>query len=154
MAAQPPKQKKFSVDHVELRKLIDLLKETGLGELEISQGDTTVRVKSAGQMSGTMVSAPASAPAATSAAPAEAPAANKENSLCAPMVGTFYGAPSPEAEAFVKVGDSVKKGQVICIIEAMKTMNHIEAEKSGTVKEILVDNAQPVEFGEPLFRLG
>lgn len=148
MTAQKPT---FDFDY--LRELTDLMKETGLSEVEMTVDNSTVRL----QLGGTQVAAPVmqmAAPAPTSApaesTPAES-AAPSGNVQKAPMVGTFYRSPSPEKAAFVSVGDKVKKGQTLCIIEAMKTMNQIDAEFDGVVQDILLDNASPVEFGEPLF---
>lgn len=150
--------KKF--DTALIRDLAVLLDETNLSEIELEQGDTRIRV--ARQMSinaPVNVAAPAPAaavapaatePAAAAAAPvAEAPAQSGAT-VTSPMVGTAYLAPEPGAAPFIQVGDKVTEGQSILIIEAMKTMNHIPATKAGTVKQILVDDAQPVEFGEPL----
>jgi acetyl-CoA carboxylase biotin carboxyl carrier protein len=138
---------KFDVDEALVRKLATLLKETGLSEIEFESEGRRIRVNS-GQ-SGTVVNA---APVIT-AAPAPAPAKNEgpaAGALTSPMVGTAYLAPEPGAAAFVKVGDRVNKGQTVLIIEAMKVMNPILAPAGGVVKEILVDDGQPVEFGEAL----
>ncbi len=149
--------KKF--DTALIRDLAVLLDETNLSEIELEQGDTRIRV--ARQMSinaPVSVAAPAAAPvaaAAPAAAPAAPPAAAAEpaqsgTTVTSPMVGTAYLSPEPGAAAFIQVGDKVSEGQTILIVEAMKTMNHIPSTKAGTVKQILVDDAQPVEFGEPL----
>lgn len=149
------------MDLRKLKKLIDLVEESGIAELEVTEGEEKVRitrVTAANQLTYaqpmTALQVPAAAPAAAAApAPAaaeEAPADNK-NALKSPMVGTFYRSPSPTAKAFVEVGQSVNAGDTLCIIEAMKLMNEIEADRSGVVKAILVDDGQPVEFGEPLF---
>lgn len=143
--------KKPSIDQEMIRELAALLKETELSEIEIEQDDLRIRIaRNAGRV--VEVSAPAApAPAAAAPAPAAAPKANETaGALTSPMVGTAYYAPAPGAEPFVKVGDTVKAGQTVMIIEAMKTMNQIAADKSGTVSAILVEDAQPVEFGEPL----
>lgn len=143
--------KKPSIDQEMIRELAALLKETELSEIEIEQDDLRIRIaRNAGRV--VEVSAPeAPAPAAAAPAPAAAPKANDTaGALTSPMVGTAYYAPAPGAEPFVKVGDTVKAGQTVMIIEAMKTMNQIAADKSGTVSAILVEDAQPVEFGEPL----
>lgn len=143
--------KKPSIDQEMIRELAALLKETELSEIEIEQDDLRIRIaRNAGRV--VEVSAPAvPAPAAAAPAPAATPKANDTTgALTSPMVGTAYYAPAPGAEPFVKVGDTVKAGQTVMIIEAMKTMNQIAADKSGTVSAILVEDAQPVEFGEPL----
>jgi len=145
------------MDIRKVKKLIELLEESGIAEIEINEGEESVRI------SRYSPSAPAPAPVqyAAPAPVAPAPDASTESSdskdesisghtVNAPMVGTFYSAPSPGAPDFVKVGDSVNEGDTICIIEAMKILNQIEADKSGTVKAVLVENAQPVEFGQPL----
>ena len=136
---------KFDIDEALIRKLAKLLKETGLTEIEFETDDARIRVN-AGGTGPAVVAAPAlAAPAA--AAAAEGPAAG---SVSSPMVGTAYLSPEPNAAAFVKVGDRVAKGQTILIIEAMKVMNPIPAPHAGTVTQILVQDGQPVEFGEPL----
>jgi acetyl-CoA carboxylase biotin carboxyl carrier protein len=147
------------MDLRKLKKLIDLVQESGIGELEITEGEERVRISRAG--TGTpmvmathphmMMAAPgAPAPAAPAAAP-EAPPAPAGHTLKSPMVGTFYRSPSPGAPSFVEVGQAVAKGQTLCIIEAMKLLNEIESDAAGTVKAILVENGQPVEYGQPLF---
>ena len=130
------------MDLRKLKKLIDLVEESGIAEIEVTEGEEKVRITRA-----------TAAPAPVYAAPAPAAPAARDlsNAQKSPMVGTFYRAPGPNAAAFVEVGQQVKAGDTLCIIEAMKLMNEIEAEKSGTVKEILVENGTPVEFGEPLF---
>ncbi|MFV8569941.1 acetyl-CoA carboxylase biotin carboxyl carrier protein [Marinobacter sp. SBS5] len=148
------------MDIRKIKKLIELLEESDVEELEIHEGDDSVRIsRRREQAAGQFVShyaapAPQAAPAPASApAPEEAPAASAAtngHALKSPMVGTFYRSPSPSAPAFVEVGQSVKAGDVICIVEAMKMMNQIEADKSGTITEILVENGQPVEFDQPL----
>ena len=148
------------MDLRKLKKLIDLVEESGIAEIEVTEGEEKVRITrttaaaapvyAAPAPAAAPVAAPAVAPAA--AAPAAAPAARDlSNAQKSPMVGTFYRAPGPNAAAFVEVGKQVKAGDTLCIIEAMKLMNEIEAEKSGVVKEILVENGTPVEYGEPLF---
>ncbi|HHK5984583.1 acetyl-CoA carboxylase biotin carboxyl carrier protein [Neisseria sp. P0004.S004] len=148
------------MDLRKLKKLIDLVEESGIAEIEVTEGEEKVRITrttaaaapvyAAPAPAAAPVAAPAAAPAA--AAPAAAPAARDlSNAQKSPMVGTFYRAPGPNAAAFVEVGQQVKVGDTLCIIEAMKLMNEIEAEKSGVVKEILVENGTPVEYGEPLF---
>ena len=150
------------MDLRKLKKLIDLVEESGIAELEITEGEEKVKiVKSTGAPAATATFAvPAVAQPAPAAAPAPAvaPAAEPVDALAqegqvvkSPMVGTFYRTPSPDAKPFVEVGQSVKEGQIVCIIEAMKLMNEIECDKSGTVKAILVENGQPVEYGQPLF---
>ncbi len=149
------------MDLRKLKKLIDLVEESGIAEIEVTEGEEKVRITRATAAPAPVyaapahVAAPAPAPAAAPAAAAPAPAApaacDLSNAQKSPMVGTFYRAPGPNAASFVEVGQQVKAGDTLCIIEAMKLMNEIEAEKSGTVKEILVENGTPVEFGEPLF---
>ncbi|EMR8155382.1 acetyl-CoA carboxylase biotin carboxyl carrier protein [Neisseria gonorrhoeae] len=153
------------MDLRKLKKLIDLVEESGIAEIEVTEGEQKVRITRTIAAAAAPVYAapvPAAAPAVTPAAapvaasaPAAAPAARDlSDAQKSPMVGTFYRAPGPNAAAFVEVGQQVKAGDTLCIIEAMKLMNEIEAEKSGTVKEILVENGTPVEFGEPLFIIG
>ncbi|MGF6530852.1 MULTISPECIES: acetyl-CoA carboxylase biotin carboxyl carrier protein [Paraburkholderia] len=155
------------MDLRKLKTLIDLVSESGISELEVTEGEGKVRIvknappvyvqPSASYAPQYAAPAPAAAgPAAEApAAPATpAPVAQQGHVVTSPMVGTFYRAPSPGAEAFVQVGDTVKEGQTICIIEAMKLLNEIESDKSGVVKEILVDNGQAVEYGQPLFVVG
>ena len=142
-----------------IRELVRLVEESQIQELELSNRGETIRIAKAGAASPMMVQAAAASmpavapsPAAAAATPAPAaPSAGRE--VTSPIVGTFYRSPSPESEFFVKVGDRVSVGDVLCIVEAMKVMNEIEAEFAGTVLEILVENAQPVEFGQPLFRV-
>jgi acetyl-CoA carboxylase biotin carboxyl carrier protein len=149
------------MDLRKLKKLIDLVQESGIAELEITEGEEKVKIVKGGVVSvsaAPVMAMPASAPAAApaaAAATAEAPDASQEGHVVkAPMVGTFYRSPSPDAKVFVEVGQAVKEGDTICIIEAMKLMNEIEADASGVVKAILVENGQPVEYGQPLFILG
>ncbi|MBT8120148.1 MAG: acetyl-CoA carboxylase biotin carboxyl carrier protein [Gammaproteobacteria bacterium] len=147
------------MDIRKVKKLIELLEESGIAEIEINEGEESVRI------SRYSTSAPAAPVQQYAAAPAPAPApapvtaesdsegekpAVSGHTIDAPMVGTFYTASAPGAPDFVKVGDSVSEGDTVCIIEAMKILNQIEADKSGIVKSILVENAQPVEFGQPL----
>jgi acetyl-CoA carboxylase biotin carboxyl carrier protein len=149
------------MDLRKLKKLIDLVQESGIGEIEITEGEEKVRIcRQPAGAAPVYMTAPAMqmplAPPGTLAAPAPAPEAAKPeepvgHTLKSPMVGTFYRAPSPGAPAFVEVGQSVSKGQTLCIIEAMKLLNEIESDVSGTVKAILVENGQPVEYGQPLF---
>ena len=150
------------MDIRKVKKLIELLEESGISELEINEGEESVRISKHPTGSAVPVSympppvaapAPAAAPAAPAAAPAEETGGDNipsGHAVTSPMVGTFYSSPSPGAKPFVSVGDSVNEGDTICIIEAMKILNQIEADASGTVKAVLVDNAQPVEFGQPL----
>ena len=152
------------MDLRKLKKLIDLVQESGIAELEITEGEEKVKIVKGGVVQvapsfamPAAAPAPATAPAAPSTAPPAAaaePAAMEGHVVKAPMVGTFYRSPSPDAKAFVEVGQAVKEGEVICIIEAMKLMNEIDADAGGVVKAILVENGQPVEYGQPLFILG
>ncbi len=149
------------MDLRKLKTLIDLVSESNVSELEITEAEGKVRiVKSSGtpmmQPAMTMVAAPVAvqAPAGTpTAAAAEAPAEPAGHAVKSPMVGTFYRSPSPGAKSFVEVGSQVKEGETICIIEAMKILNEIEADKSGTVTRILCENGQAVEYGQPLFMI-
>ena len=142
------------MDLRKLKKLIDLVQESGISELEVTEGEEKVKIVKSGG-AGFAYAAPApvattAAPAAPGPAAAAAPAEITGHLVKSPMVGTFYRSPSPGAKAFVEVGDTVKSGDTICIIEAMKLLNEIEADKDGVIKAILVDNGQPVEYGEPL----
>lgn len=148
------------MDIRKIKKLIELVEESGIAELEISEGEESVRINrySAQVAPAAPVQQYAPAPAQQAApapvaqaeeAPA-APAAPTGHQLLSPMVGTFYRSPSPEAKSFIEVGQEVKEGQTLCIVEAMKMMNQIEADKSGIVKAILVEDGQPVEFDQPL----
>ena len=161
------------MDLRKLKKLIDLVQESGIAELEITEGEEKVKIVKGGEATVTplvpaaIVAAPAAATVATAAAagappvaaaaaaapaaaaPAEAPAPSG-HVLKAPMVGTFYRSASPDAKPFIEVGQNVKAGETVCIIEAMKLMNEIEADATGMVKAILVENGQPVEYGQPL----
>jgi len=155
------------MDLRKLKKLIDLVQESGIGEIEITEGEEKVRIcrQAPGGAPVIMAAAPgmqampyaaAGGPAAGAPAAAPAPAAPPEpkgHQLKSPMVGTFYRAPSPGAPPFVEIGQAVTKGQTLCIIEAMKLLNEIESDVSGTVKAILVENGQPVEYGQPLFTI-
>jgi acetyl-CoA carboxylase biotin carboxyl carrier protein len=149
------------MDLRKLKTLIELVESSGIAELEISEGEERVRITRTGAQ---MTAAPqvfAAAPqpmapavaAAAPAAPAQAPAV-EGHVIKSPMVGTFYRSASPGAKAFVDVGQSVNSGDTLCIIEAMKLLNEIEADKGGVIKAILVENGQPVEFGQPLFIIG
>ena len=153
------------MDLRKLKKLIDLVEESGIAELEVTEGEEKVRItRSVAAPAVQTVYTPSPMPTAVQAAPApavsSAPAAapvtapaarDLTNAQKSPMVGTFYRSASPNTPPFVEVGKTVKAGDTLCIIEAMKLMNEIEAEKSGVIKEILVENGTPVEFGEPLF---
>jgi acetyl-CoA carboxylase biotin carboxyl carrier protein len=153
------------MDLRKLKTLIDLVSESGISELEVNEGEDRVRIVNTGSStpSGQVVyanpapaqpiqAAPAITPASAAPAPAaEAPAAETGFVARSPMVGTFYRAPNPESPNFVNVGDTVKVGQTLCIIEAMKLLNEIESEKAGVIKEILCENGQGVEFDQPLF---
>jgi acetyl-CoA carboxylase biotin carboxyl carrier protein len=161
------------MDLRKLKKLIDLVQESGIAELEITEGEEKVRIASGGAVSVTPLrSAAAPTASATSGAPAgaaaqagpaaatpagaaaEPPPGAEGHVVKSPMVGTFYRAPSPDAKPFIEVGGTVKEGETICVIEAMKLMNEIEADASGTIKAILVENGQPVEYGQALFIIG
>lgn len=143
----------------DLKELINFLKNTDITEVSIETEGTKVRLKREHLIGKPSPKAPTvdaqkeAAPAAPSAPEAEEDETHRLITVTAPLVGTFYRAPSPEAAPFVEVGDRVKKGQVICIIEAMKLMNEIESEVDGIVSRVLVENAHPVEYGEPLFLL-
>ena len=154
------------MDLRKLKKLIDLVQESGIGEIEITEGEEKVRISRQTTAPPMLMAAPAmqqiaipggqvsggpawGMPAAANA-PAPAPAP-KGHALKSPMVGTFYRAPSPGAPSFVEIGQSVTKGQTLCIIEAMKLLNEIESDFTGTIRSILVENGQPVEYGQPLF---
>lgn len=147
------------MDIRKIKKLIELLDESGVAEIEIKEGEESVRISRqqhaiAQAPAPQMIAAPAAAPVAAAPAAAEEPAAEAEVSghkITSPMVGTFYRAASPGATNFTEIGQTVSEGDTLCIIEAMKILNQIEADKSGKVKAILVENGQPVEFGQPLF---
>ncbi|EMA2414181.1 acetyl-CoA carboxylase biotin carboxyl carrier protein [Vibrio vulnificus] len=150
------------MDIRKIKKLIELVEESGIAELEISEGEESVRISRHGQMMAApapmhYAAAPVAQPAPVAAAPVAtaeaAPAAAAVpagHQVISPMVGTFYRSPSPDAKAFIEVGQSVTAGQTLCIVEAMKMMNQIEADKSGVVTAILVEDGQPVEFDQPL----
>jgi len=158
------------MDLRKLKKLIDLVEESGIAELEITEGEEKVKIVKGGSggKEGAVLSpsAPAASLPAAQAAPAlaaaaasastqaEAPTSLEGHIVKSPMVGTFYRSGSPGAKPFVEVGDTVKAGQAICIIEAMKLMNEIEADKDGVIKAIMVENGQPVEYGESLMMIG
>src|SRR5436189_5659220 len=156
------------MDIRKIKKLIELLEESGIAEIEIKEGEEALRISrmpagtatghAAAQVAhlatlpagGAAAAASAASPAAESAAPKPKP---NEHVITAPMVGTFYASPSPGAKAFVEIGDEIKAGQVLCIIEAMKMMNQIEADKAGRITSIMAQSGDPVEFGQPLFVL-
>ena len=150
------------MDIRKIKKLIELVEESGITELEVQEEECTVRISRAAPAVAPAaiqyaaapvapVAAPAAAPAPVAAVPAEAPAAEVSgHQVRSPMVGTFYRSPSPEAKAFVEVGQTVKVGDALCIVEAMKMMNRIEADKAGVVKAILVNDGEAVEFDQPL----
>ena len=153
------------MDIRKVKKLIELLEESGIAEIEIKEGEEAVRISRL--PSGTAAAMPLYAPAAASlpiapaaaatpAAAAASPASvqvSSDHTIQAPMVGTYYSAPAPGAKAFVQMGDEVKVGQVLCIIEAMKMMNQIESDRAGKITSVLVQNGDPVEFGQPLFAI-
>jgi len=149
------------MDIRKVKKLIELLEESGIAEIEIKEGEESVRISRSSSLTVApapmVAAAPLAAPAVAPAPAPVAPAAGNESAVPSghtvnsPMVGTFYRAPSPGAANFVEVGDKVSEGDTLCIVEAMKMMNQIEADKSGTIKAILIDDAAPVEFDEPLF---
>jgi acetyl-CoA carboxylase biotin carboxyl carrier protein len=156
------------MDLRKLKTLIDLVAESGIAELEITEGEGKVKIVKSAAQTGAVGYAPATTvmmptPAAAPAAPApvaaspvaeSAPAAPAGHRLASPMVGTFYRASSPGGAPFISIGDSVTEGQTLCVIEAMKLMNEIPADKAGVIKEILAENGQPVEFGQALFVIG
>jgi acetyl-CoA carboxylase biotin carboxyl carrier protein len=153
------------MDIRKIKKLIELLEESGIAEIEIKEGEEALRISRMPTGSAVthqmphVASLPLAAPlqvppkaaAPTAAETAAAKAKANEHVITAPMVGTFYGAPSPGAKPFIEIGDEIKVGQVLCIIEAMKMMNQIEADKAGRVTSIMARNGDPVEFGQPLF---
>lgn len=156
------------MDLRKLKTLIDLVAESGISELEITEAEGKVRIVNHPSYGAPMATthalgapplmqmaavAPTGGPSAVTAATAEAPVPSG-HLVKSPMVGTFYRSPSPGAEPFVKIGATVKKGDTICIIEAMKLLNEIEADQDGVIREALVENGQPVEFGQPLFVIG
>jgi len=149
------------MDLRKLKTLIDLVSESNVSELEITEAEGKVRIVKGGpalvqQYAPVMTHAqmvPAAAPAAAGPAPVPAAPVSTDHIVKSPMVGTFYRSASPGAKAFVEVGDSVKEGQTLCIVEAMKILNEIEADKSGTVTQILCQNGQAVEYGQPLFAI-
>ncbi len=154
------------MDIRKVKKLIELLEESNVHEIEIKEGEESVRISRGAQVTAApqvLTAAPAAAPAAPAPAPAAAPtapaaaseqqAAVSGKAVKSPMVGTFYRSPAPGEDAFVSVGQTVNKGDVVCIVEAMKMMNQIEADCSGVVEAILVEDGQPVEFDQPLIAI-
>src|SRR6056300_1761714 len=153
------------MDIRKVKKLIELLEESNIGEIEVKEGEESVRISRQGTAPAPMAYAPPPAPVAapapvTSASAPEAPAQESaspapatDNAVLSPMVGTFYRAPGPDAAAFVEVGQTVRVGDVLCIVEAMKMMNQIEADRAGTVTAIHVENGQAVEFDQPLISI-
>jgi acetyl-CoA carboxylase biotin carboxyl carrier protein len=153
------------MDIRKVKKLIEMLEESSLAEIEIKEGEESIRISRAGGVGapttvthaaaapGAPAPSPGTRPAAPALASAEAPssAVNLGHAVNSPMVGTFYRSPSPDAKAFVDVGSVVSVGDTLCIIEAMKMMNEIEADKAGVIKAVLKENGQAVEYGEPLF---
>ena len=143
------------MDIRKIKKLIDLIEESDIAEIEISEGEESVRISRYSAAAPVQyaapvaVAAPAAAPVAAAAAPVEEKISG--HVVKSPMVGTFYRSASPGSPSFVEVGQSVSAGQTLCIIEAMKILNQIEADKSGKIKQIMVENAHPVEYGQPLF---
>lgn len=155
----------------EIRDLIDFISQSGLEEVNIETEEFKIQVKRSNEVISQVAAAPVAAPVAVAApaasqasAPAPAPASSGSESksdggsdkyvtIKSPMIGTFYRSANPESDPFVNVGDTVKSGQTVCIIEAMKLFNEIESDVNGTIVEVLVDNAQPVEFDQPLFRV-
>ena len=144
------------MDLRKLKTLIDLVAESGIAELEITEGEGKVRIVKFSQQNAQPAYAPVAAPAAAAGGDAAPAAASvpQGHVVKAPMVGTFYRAPNPGAPPFVEVGQTVKEGDALCIIEAMKLLNEIEADKSGVIKEVLIENGEPVEYGQPLFVIG
>jgi len=150
------------MDLRKLKKLIDLVEESGISELELTEGEEKVRISRALMQSAAPVAHYVAAPQAPQQAPAQAaPAAESATApaiqghvIKSPMVGTFYRSSSPDANPFVEVGTTVAIGDTVCIIEAMKLLNEIECDHAGVIKKILVENGQPVEYGEPLFVIG
>lgn len=149
------------MDIRKIKKLIEMLEASGIAELEITEGEESVRISRYGQtppmpampyppQAYNLASPPAASAPAAEAAPASKPAPDGKI-IRSPMVGTFYNAPAPDADPFVKLGDDIKAGDTVCIIEAMKMFNRIEADFGGKIVEILVENGQPVEYDEPLF---
>ncbi|MDX8388110.1 MAG: acetyl-CoA carboxylase biotin carboxyl carrier protein [Ghiorsea sp.] len=149
------------MDISEIRKLIRLVQSSDVTEIEVTEGESTVRISRQGMVAAVaapqmIAAAPVAAPLAAAPIPAmpgapEAPAEESEHTVKSPMVGTFYASSSPDSDPFVSEGTVVKKGDVLCIVEAMKLMNEIEAEYDGVVEKVLAKNAQPLEYGQPIF---
>jgi len=144
------------MDLRKLKKLIDLVEESGISELELTEGEEKVRISRAVTYAAPPQAMQVASPlaAATPASAEEVPVVPEGHTVESPMVGSFYRASSPESSSFVEVGDKVEVGDTLCIIEAMKLLNEIESDKAGVVKKVLVENGQPVEYGEPLFVIG
>jgi len=153
------------MDIRKIKTLIELVKDSDIAEIEITEGEETVKISRLGSQSLQMVATqPVQAIASLSPVAASTPAAetpqatqpppSNDHMVKSPMVGTYYGSPSPNSKAFVQVGQQVNEGDILCIIEAMKIMNQIGADQSGTITAILVEDAQPIEFGQPLFSIG
>src|SRR4026209_1074731 len=152
------------MDFRKLKKLIDLVQESGIAELEITEGEEKVRISRAGNavqtavmtmpQAAAMMAAPRAAAAAAVAAAPETPAEPEGHVVKSPMVGKFYRSSAPGAKPFVEIGQNINAGETLCIIEAMKLLNEIEADQTGVVKKVLVENGQPVEYGQPLFIIG
>jgi acetyl-CoA carboxylase biotin carboxyl carrier protein len=146
------------MDIRKVKKLIELLESSDIAEIEIKEGEESVRISRGSTSAPAPIAyqapAPVPAPAAAPAAAAPAPAAESGHAIKSPMVGTFYRSPSPSSPVFVEVGKHVKAGDVVCIVEAMKMMNQIEADHAGVVEAILVEDGEPVEFDQPLIRIG
>jgi acetyl-CoA carboxylase biotin carboxyl carrier protein len=139
------------MDLRKLKTLIDLVADSGIAELEITEGEGKVRIVKFSQTPVVAAAPVAAAPVPAAVAPAAEAPAVQGHQVKAPMVGTFYRSPNPSSPAFVEVGQTVKEGDPVCIIEAMKLLNEIEADKSGVIKEVLVETGEPVEYGQPLF---
>ena len=152
------------MDLRKLKTLIDLVEQSGIAELEITEGEERVRISRTGKPTAPVADAqpavapapamPPAAPVAPAAIPAAPPVAPEGHTVKSPMVGTFYRSAAPGAKSFVEVGQTVKSGETVCIIEAMKLLNEIEADHDGVIKAILVESGQPVEYGQPLFIIG
>lgn len=152
------------MDLRKLKTLIDLVQQSGIAELEITEGEEKVRISRFGvpgtataaapSMTMPVAAMPAPVPGEAAAEDAEAPAEAEGHTVKSPMVGTFYRSSTPGAKPFVEVGQTVKSGETVCIIEAMKLLNEIEADRDGIIKSVLVENGQPVEYGQPLFVIG
>jgi acetyl-CoA carboxylase biotin carboxyl carrier protein len=153
------------MDLRKLKKLIDLVQESGIAELEITEGEEKVRINRVGipghpgmmtmpQASAPMAAAPTTTAVIAASAVAEAPAEPEGHVVKSPMVGTFYRSSAPGSKPFIEIGQNINAGETLCIIEAMKLLNEIEADQSGVVKKVLVENGQPVEYGQPLFIIG